>query len=279
MTPPGGFNPDELGWPDATTAGEKEAVVKAKAEMRVARDADRLAAASQEQKARFEADLDNLQQFAKDYSTVGVGILERRQAGARTVQTAATAVATLYTGILALAFSVSDNPLPARGLLTPLFLGLAVVLSTYYLAWAKIERPEGNAQVPVGPPGEDVTANIVDRARVLVELVTEAARSKAYALRASVVALAVGLAYLALPFVSFGASTAAPALADWPPATVGQGEVLELAELRYAEQVKEVAAGRQVKTLPDPGREVLVIAVAGALGGGLVLAAWFRGRR
>jgi len=52
-----------------------------------------------------------------------------------TVQKAAAAIAALYTPLLGVVFSVNDNPLPSRGVIPVLFLGLAILSSTAYLAY------------------------------------------------------------------------------------------------------------------------------------------------
>ena len=58
---------------------------------------------------------------------VAKGTLDRARANADLVQKASAALVPLYTGALALAFSVGDHPLPLRGLIPTILLGLAVV--------------------------------------------------------------------------------------------------------------------------------------------------------
>jgi hypothetical protein len=70
------------------------------------------------------------------------------------VQKAAAAIATAYAAILALSLSVTSaaagvTPLPATGIIPTLFLGLAFVLATVYVAF--VTKPAGvAAKAPTG---------------------------------------------------------------------------------------------------------------------------------
>lgn len=68
--------------------------------------------------------------FVDHIFDVAKGSIDRARAGAEKVQTAATAIAGLYTTVLGVSFSVTEKPLPGRGLIAPIFLGAAIVAST-----------------------------------------------------------------------------------------------------------------------------------------------------
>ncbi len=76
--------------------------------------------------------------------TVATGSIDRARSGAQFVQTAASAIGVLYTGVLAVIF-VSDTPVPARGFIPTLFLAASIGLATAYLAFVNkmdaIDRP------------------------------------------------------------------------------------------------------------------------------------------
>jgi len=102
--------------------------------------------------ANRDADASNLAKFHDTMTTLAIGSVDRARAGAELVQKASAALVTLYTGVLALVFSVTNNPLPPRGVLAPVFLGLAVVLSTAYIAYLEPTTGYNPAPTPVLGP-------------------------------------------------------------------------------------------------------------------------------
>jgi hypothetical protein len=183
------------------------------------------------------------------------------------VQKAAGTIATLYTGVLALAFSVSERPLPIRGLAAPVLLGLAIVLSTVYLAYL---TPGRDVNLP--KPHSNWRVATMRRLAFFVEWTRAGAMNRRYWLHASVIALAFAIALLPAPFVAIAGSSedardAAREARAWPPAPGGEAE---LAEILYAAQVSEAAALRDAAAeLIEDGAEWPWRA---ASGGGAVLA-------
>lgn len=260
---------------------ERQALLDEEIAVRAAETAARQAAAvaartatDQERSAGRAANREDVARFSTALVAIATGSIERSQAAARTVQQAASAVAALYTGVLALTFSVSDNPLPPRGVLTPVFLGLAVVLSTAYLAYL---RPDDAVVHPTPPLTTNLDLLVTERAQRVIATAKTITRRRSGALRASVAALGVGLAFLPLPFVALGGTTSSEP-GQWPAATIAPGEDADLVALRYERQLDEVAASRSATSVPDPGREVLVLVLALLVGGGVVLGAGRFGR-
>jgi hypothetical protein len=221
-----------------------------------ARDSARLAALAAEDKAVADdfrstaaadraVDLANLQVFYTGLSTLAVGAVERSRAGAEVVQKASAAIVTLYTGLLGFVFVASDNPLPARGILAPVFLGLSVVLSTAYLAYLNPVKDTTNG--PAALAG--VEPRVFARLNATIEAASKIATRRSYALRASVVALGVGLVYISLPFLTLGTTpataqpTPASTAAAWP--TPASGVPDSLNTILFKAQVDEVAKARQ----------------------------------
>lgn len=182
--------------------------------------------------AQLDADRENLLAYSATMSTLAVGAVDRSRAAAELVQKSAAAVAGLYTGVLALVFSVTDNPLPARGVLAALFLGGAVVLSTAYVAYT---GPRAGPSTVVVPDALDRA--VLARLNSVITVTSELARSRVWFLRASVVALGVGLAYIALPFLDFsgGQPTGAAATSATQPAwpTPPSGANVQLDRILY----------------------------------------------
>lgn len=232
--------------------------------------------------AERAADLANLAKFFDNVSTLSVGAVERARAGAEVVQKASAAIVALYTGILAFVFAAGDNPLPARGVLAPVFLALAVVLSTAYLGY--VTPSQDVAKVATNVSG--VEMKTYARLNTTTAIASTISTRRSYWLRASVLALAVGLVCIVLPFVSFSAGTPAVASAStaapaWPTPTPGIPDALNA--IVYKAQVDEIAAARNA-ALEDsavPGADnAWVMLLIGAIGLGLtfgVPAIWEKG--
>jgi hypothetical protein len=220
--------------------------------------------------ANRNADIANLQKFHDSMYSVAVASIDRARAGADLVQKASAAVAALYTGVLALVFSVTDNPLPARGVLAPLFLGLAVVLSTAYSAYLGPTK----GLTPGPQPVLGLEPKSFQRLNTLIRISSSIATRRSSFLRASVVALGVGLAFIVLPFISFGSApqatqptSSAPA---WPTPDVSIP--VDLNKILYDAQVKEAAQARATKPAETRENDVPVL-IIGLLLGGIAVAA------
>lgn len=176
--------------------------------------------------------------------------IERARDSAKFVQVAATAVAGIYTGVLGLAFSVAQNPLPTRGLIPTIFMGLAVALATGYLGF--LTEPEDSA--PLNPSGSP-RVNSQRRTDFFVMWVRGIAMNRASMLRASVVSFVLGVILLPISIIDFRPSSDSPGGAGAPEAaassvavatssptpwpTPQMTEPVELAAVLYAAQLEE----------------------------------------
>lgn len=210
---------------------------------------DHVTAEAEAQHAVVEArqELDDARATAMwtSLTTIATGEVERARSNADLVQKAAAAIATLYTGALGLVFSASGSTLPLRGLLPVVFLGLAVVLSTVYLAY----RPRGLGELTTPNPNRGSAEDEAQaRFTLVVNYVDSVVSPRVGALRSSVVALAVGLVLLPVAFVAApssgdGAAPApsTPSLTEWPDPDAAEGVA---GRILYEAQVEEVAATR-----------------------------------
>jgi hypothetical protein len=219
--------------------------------------------------ANRNADIANLDKFNTSMYSVASGSIERGRSGAELVQKASAAIATLYTGVLALVFSVTSNPLPARGVLTPLFLGLAVVLSTAYIAYLGPSK----GLTPGPTPTLGLEPKSFQRLNTFIAVTSTIATRRSRSLRASVVALGFGLIYIAAPFISFthvaSDTKALPTSPTWPkPPT---GATSELDKTLFAAQVKEVADARAQTTTGGDRNQDLTVLIIGIVVGGLAV--------
>lgn len=279
---------DASTWPDPAGDAEREsALYHAKldlrlkcSEARMAREAARQAADISDRAAQRDddlaiaaaeraAELTSKAAYEQALLDVGKGALDRSRANADVVQKASSALVALYTGALALAFSVADHPLPLRGLIPAMLLGVAVVASTAYLAYVTD---------PLDVEGPRPTSSLREfaRRRMVTFLIwtRTAALARVYWLRVSVLALAASLAFLPAPFVDgSGQSKVTPIapVTPWPkpPRTsddmskiLYQAEVSETAELRKS----EVAATRRRSATPGDTEKGWWIGFAVAIG-------------
>ncbi len=217
-------------------------------------DLDKIAATAEWEieKAVQENELAMSAAFHAAILEVSKGGIERGRDNAKYIQTAATAVVAIYTGLLGFVYSVTDNPLPVRGLYAAVFFGLAIAFATTYLAFAK--RAGSVDAIPA-------TASLSDkqfaRTFFFVRWVTTAVRNKRWFIRASVISLAAGVAFIPAAFIApspVPELPAAPTLPDIPtefadelePSTIDlyQGEIdryLEAVEARNAAVVENEA--------------------------------------
>ena len=207
---------DEQGdWPPIPTiekddpqADVKKVLYQAQVQLALSRQQ----AADDEQKAQAAEDAESrktawtneyaLRQTAYSaYVDVSKTAIDRAQARAQFVQTAAAAVSTAYVGILAFAYKLDNtnpsvHPLPLQGLLPTVFLGLAIVLVTVYLSYL------GRRGVSAGPEaGRSLLENQENRLNAFVDWTADLIIPRLYFLHASVASLAVGLGVLPFAFV------------------------------------------------------------------------------
>ena len=162
----------------------------------VARDEDQVKRERENKSALFKAFHETLREIAK-------GRAGQRTALGELVQKASAAIVTLYTGVLAVAFTAADNPLPLRGIYAAVFLGAAVALSTGYVAFLTQPRRTRIQQ----PARSSARARVLAQTQTLVDWVSSGILERAAFLRSSVLALALGLAFLPAPFVTWDGSS------------------------------------------------------------------------
>jgi hypothetical protein len=222
---------------------------EAKLEVRKKRTDEQIA----RKKALEDADRENEKAFYTALLEVAKGSIDRARASADVVQKAAAAIVTLYVGILGVAFAVAENPLPLRGVYPAIYLGLAIALSTVFLAFLPDASEEETVEAS-GVGEEDV------RGLALANLFIRWTRAQALVrsrwLRASVIALAVGVAFLPAPFITAGSTSVESTEAEWPdPTSVFPSSHIELRKIVYTAQVdafaQEVKAAKPVVKAND----------------------------
>lgn len=255
-------DPDEEGWPEPGRVGDRAtSLYNARLEVRKKRVDAEIARA----KSEVDNDLAQILEVQKGILEVSKGSIERARSSAETVQKAASAVAVIYAAALSVAFSVADHPLPPRGILPGVFLGLAIVLSTVYLAYLTTPGSQSAPPHPL-PPGQ---AAQIERAKWFVLWTRGSSMRRAYWLRASVFSLGIGLVALPTPFL--GTSRATPpagtsSATPWPEAPLTPQEP-KLREILYQAQVTETAAERAAKTPSgNDDNDVLIIILGLAVG-------------
>jgi hypothetical protein len=228
---------DQDSWPDPAPQSEEQAqaLYAAKLEARKKRTDQEIGRAASD----AAADTALNQSFFQGILDVAKGSIDRARASADFVQKAAAAIGAIYTTILGVSFSVADRPFPSRGLPAAIFLGVAIVCSTYFLAW--LDPTESKRQDDIlddAPPGTSLGWR---RVRFYVRWNRHASRDRAKWLRASVVALAAAIALLPAAFIPIG-HVASHAPTHWPAAKdAAPSEPVALRAILYQAQVTQAA--------------------------------------
>lgn len=214
--------------------------------------------------ARIAADegaaRESIAAFHANLMEVSKAAIDRARAGAEAAQKAAAALGGAYTGVLALAFSVSERPLPSRGLVPTVLFGWAIVWATAYLAYLTTAR--GVAQPE---PSTNFATGAMRRSNTFVLWIRNSVMNRKLALRVSVFALAFGLALLPAPFVNLDApSRSAPTASTSPAWPAPPSTDSAVAKVRYEAEVKEVAELRaESKPIASGGNDWIWWALCG----------------
>jgi hypothetical protein len=200
-------------------------------------------------KAYFQALLD-----------VATGSLDRSRSAADFVQKAAAAIGILYTGVLGVSFSVANQPLPPQGFISAIFLALAMTLATAYVAYAG--KPD---DVALEPLNTEASIRFQRHLRNFFHIITAAVGKRQSWLRASVLALGLGVLFLPAVFITLpspsepaasGTAANAPASPAWPtpPAVSSDIATALIQSVVFKAQVDEVAAQRQKARSGSPAQ-------------------------
>jgi hypothetical protein len=240
---------DASGWPTATECADSAEFGKSLCDAKLEVRKKRTDAEIERAKAERAVDLAVEQAYYQAVIDLAKGGLDRTRASAETVQKAAATIVTLYTGTLALAFAAGSHPLPFRALFAALLLGLAVALSTAYLAYLP-DPDRADPDNVSGPPDLNPSDSTV---RTFVLWSRKAALERSYPLRASVLALAAALFFLPAPFIQKGAAQTPTPKVNWPSAPTQVSDP-ELQKILYTAQVKEAADARNAP-VADEGND------------------------
>lgn len=134
------------------------------------------------------------------YIEVAKGKLDRASKSADFVTTAAGAIGTLYTGLLALVYSVASDParpLPARALAPAIFLALAFLFSVINIAFVR-SRGEAFHLLPTAQNWLDQEYRLAR----FIQWMELGARRRGWAIRSAIIFLGAAIALLPLPFIS-----------------------------------------------------------------------------
>jgi hypothetical protein len=186
-------------WPDLPEAWAKDQATRTKyRELVLAAQIDlvKAEAAAPPPKHESLADDESEKKLHESLSTLIGESIERSRDGAKFVETAAAAVGTVYTGILAFSFAADKTPLPGRALYAAIFLGIAIVGAAVYLAFIQHIRPIGRVDYR-GVRSEDQWR----RTEYLAAWTRAVVQSRAWALRTAVVALAFGVMFMPFAFL------------------------------------------------------------------------------
>jgi hypothetical protein len=120
----------------------------------------------------------------------------RLKDAAKWIETAAAGLAALYATALGITFSIADNPLPARGFISPLFFGLAVGTAAIYLAYVS------SGPGPARPAyGSSAAERNWEKTKYFSQYGLAEVKLRGGWLRAAVLALLIGVFFMPAPYV------------------------------------------------------------------------------
>ncbi len=132
------------------------------------------------------------------YITVIQSTLDRSVTRAQFLTATIGAIATTYTAVLGVNYAVaSDKPAPGRAIIPVLALGVAFVLASIYVAYLA-PKARRRRLLPSAVGG---TLTAERRLVTFMEWTFAGVLDRSWALRGSVVAFAIGIALLPLPFL------------------------------------------------------------------------------
>ncbi len=193
------------------------------------------------------ANVASLTAFHASLITIASGSVDRARAGATATVTAASAIATVYAGLLALVFNAGGTALPTRALLAPIFFAVAIALATAYMAFIT----PSNVKRKVDESG-GWGAKAYNRVAFFISYTRAIVLRRVWMLQAAVIALAIAIIGIALPFVAPGAqqpaaTTDTAVAVDWPRPGASSGDPA-LDALLYDAQLKQAVAVADAQT-------------------------------
>jgi hypothetical protein len=157
------------------------------------------------ERSRLAAALDNQLQdvvYRAYLDTAKAGI-DRARSGAEFIQRAAAAIATVYTAVLAFSFKVDtaataiSAPLPLRGFIPVVFLGIAIACASFYLAYITRTHTSGRPALQ-----DNIVENQELRNDGFNEFANHITAKRSGFARAAVVSLAAAVIWLPIAYVA-----------------------------------------------------------------------------
>jgi hypothetical protein len=139
------------------------------------------------------------------YLDVAKGKLDRGLKAAEHVATAAAAVGTVYTAILAVVYSAATEtaqPLPPRAIAPAILLGAALFLSVVSIAYVRSSGRQFNL-LPEAATWQEQQVRLT----VFMQWMERGARAGSWAIRSAVVFLGGAVVLMPLPFVDLSDTT------------------------------------------------------------------------
>jgi hypothetical protein len=145
----------------------------------------------------YAAEYDRAKTIHDQRVAVVMAGFERAQSAAEFVRNAAAGILAVYQAVLGLAFVAKDRPLPVSGVVGTVFLAIAIVAATAYVAWL-------SAGKSVAAPAPSASLKVYQDRRLnsFSAWVSSAVLQRVYFMHVAVVSLFVGAIALPLPFIT-----------------------------------------------------------------------------
>lgn len=224
-------------------------------------------------RSQFDTEAEMFKNFHTTLRDLAKASASRVDSLSQLIQTAAGAIVTLYTGVLAVVFAADGIALPLRALVPAVFLGLAIVFAAAYAAF--LTPVDDTPYLPTSMPRENVLA----QTKAVLNFVRVRNNTRSRAIRSAVVSLGLGVLFLPSAFISIASATPPAPSTPYPevPAAAPADALPDLWVARYQAELTEIAELRAEER--NPARQPatfelfgLPIQVADALITGLAFA-------
>ena len=158
------------------------------------------------QEKQWDAEIALLAAIQAGYIQAAQNSLTQMVARGTFITTVITALGGSYTALVGLVYGVGEhaNPMPPRGVVPVIFLGIALLLSTVFMSFL---RP-GTMITDAGLLETGIGGTIAeDRLQTFFAWTFSGVLARAWALRGAVISLGIGTALLPLPFLEVRTGT------------------------------------------------------------------------
>lgn len=191
-----------------------------------------------QRKAEFDHYYAMFTEIQKGYLEVSKATIDRSIQRADFLQKVAASVVTIYTGILALTYTVDKSKgvaLSFTGVIPAFFLGLSFLLSAVYVSFITKSQP-----IKTQPPDGSLMGTELRQRKAFILWNNSTVLKRAHLLQASVISLGIAIFFLPVPYIKISD------LLLWVAMGIGLGLIIIIPLIMHLLENK-----KKVETEPD----------------------------